>query len=224
MSKIVTLASMVAKVRSYADLTGNFRTDAEIGVLIQAKAEEFYEELVRSRCHHWAIKGAALTTVAGVSSVSIPTDMLEVVSLDLRESATEYTPLQETDFAHRYAFGQSGKPLAWYMGGALFSLAPTPDAVYTIACYYIPILGTLTDGVGGGGAVQLDSVHGWDEYVCWSVAADLRGLQELDPGYQLRRAEEQRKRVAAMAATRSPTARKVASRRYGPSRRLGYAR
>jgi len=212
MAKTVTLASMVTKVRSYADLVADdFRTDAQIGVMIQARAEEFYEELIQSRCHHWFLKDALLATVAGTSTVTLPTDFLEAAAFDLRLSTTEYRQLEESDFDHRYAYGVSGEPEAWYIAGDSIVLLPTPGAVYTIRCSYIPTLGTLTDTPP---AVQLDSVHGWDEYVCWAVAADIKALQELDPSYQMGRAREQHKRVMAMARQRVPTARTLPKRRY----------
>jgi len=223
MAKTVTLASMVTKVRSYADLVADdFRTDAQIGVMIQARAEEFYEELIQSRCHLWFVKTATLTTTAGTSTVALPADFLSAESFDLQDSSTEFLPLEESDFAHRYAYGTRGKPEAWYLAGANVTLLPTPGAVYSVLCSYIPTLGTLTDTPP---AVQLDSVHGWDEYVCWAVAADIKALQELDPSYQMGRAREQHKRVMAMARQRVPTARRLPKRRYSDlPRRTVYVR
>jgi hypothetical protein len=214
MTQTVSLASMVTKVRSYADLVADdFRTDAQIGTIIQARAEQFYEELLRSRCHHWFLKESLLTTVAGTATVTLPTDFLEAAAFDLRLSTTEHRQLEESDFDHRYAYGVSGEPEAWYIAGDSIVLLPTPGAVYTIRCSYIPTLGTLTDA--GVTPLQLDSVHGWDEYVCWSVASDIKALQDLDYSYQAARTKEQHERVLKMARSRVPTARKLPQRRYG---------
>jgi hypothetical protein len=219
MAKTVTLASMVSKVRSYADLiTNDFRTDAQITPFIQARAERLWEELAKAGV--WFLTSGTVPTVAGTSSVAVPADALQVVAVDLQEGS-EWLQLDEARFEERYAFGTQGQPVAWFLADQGIQLLPTPGAVYSIAIWYVPTLGTLSDAAPPANN-QLDSVNGWDEYVCWGAAADLKALQELDPSYQMARANEELRRVVRMARQRIPQARRLRKRRYANTSRRAF--
>lgn len=216
MAQLITLASIVAKVRSYADLVANdFRTDAQIGVFIQARAEKLREELLKAGGHKLFATPMTATTVAGtqeVSLVALAPAAVQVVAVDLLLSGTDWVPLEEASFDDRYTWGTDrGRPEAWVLTTDKVMLLPIPDASYSVIVWYTPAQGLLSDGAP---IVKLDAVHGWDEYVAWGVAQDLKALQDLDWSYQDKRTREELDRIKRMARNRTTSAQRLTQRRY----------
>ena len=79
----------------------------------------------------------ALTTSAGSGSVALPSDMLEMRRLmlqaDVNRPLTYVTPDQ---LAADYPTGLTGRPAVFAVIGTNLSLAPVPDAEYTLELTY----------------------------------------------------------------------------------------
>ena len=92
------------------------------------------------------IATATLTATAGVGSVALTNDMVEVRSAALQtnpRTVLTFLTLQTLD--ERYALATSGKPLAFSVLGGALKLRPIPDAAYTIdVTYYAPIAALST--------------------------------------------------------------------------------
>lgn len=92
------------------------------------------------------ISTASLVTVAGVQSVSIPTDLLEIDNLTVTASGYE-RPMQVVTpevLDTKFPVGQySGVPVAYMISGDQFFFGPVPDAEYPISMRYFSRLPAL---------------------------------------------------------------------------------
>jgi hypothetical protein len=87
-----------------------------------------------------------------------------------------------------------------------------PDAVYTLTVRYVPILGVLKDSAPN--QVLLDGVNGWEDYVVWKVASDVRIMKDLDPAACEVRAAEALADCIRDAACRYPKTGTLPKTRY----------
>lgn len=116
------------------------RTDTDIDLRIDAELDAAQYELERFGVFTpWFLLNTpvSISTVAGVATVNVPTDMLQ----EYDEGALYYDglPLVKHDedyLAERFHNASPGQPLAYALVNDTFTLYPVPDAVYTLTLRY----------------------------------------------------------------------------------------
>lgn len=84
------------------------------------------------------ISTTTINTVAGVSSITLPADFLELENLSVLTSPTQqltYATVEQLDGAYP-GNGLTGVPSLYTIEAGLILLGPTPDSVYSISCLY----------------------------------------------------------------------------------------
>jgi len=87
-----------------------------------------------------------LNTVAGTSTLSLPSDYLEtraLVNQTTPKVVLEYMTVVQLDTAH--AIAVSGQPYNYTIVGNNFRLGPTPDAIYNLELTYYQRIPALSD-------------------------------------------------------------------------------
>lgn len=78
-----------------------------------------------------------LSTTANVSTVSVPSDLIEMKRLQVLASPNYVLKyLSADEFALQYPSGQTGKPEQFAVVGGSFELGPIPDGVYSLELTY----------------------------------------------------------------------------------------
>jgi hypothetical protein len=87
-----------------------------------------------------------LATVQGVSTVALPTDMLEMKRLQLLASPNAVLKyLSADEIAADYSNGTTGQPAVFAVIGANLELAPVPDSVYSLELAYFQKIPALSN-------------------------------------------------------------------------------
>lgn len=87
-----------------------------------------------------------LSTVAGVSSVALPTDMLEMKRLQLVSNPNQVLVYMSADeLSATYVDGQQDRPVNFAAIGGNLELGPIPDNVYSLELTYFQKLPALSD-------------------------------------------------------------------------------
>lgn len=78
-----------------------------------------------------------LTTVASTPTVALPTDAINIRSLVVQSSPNEVLDYLTPDqFNTQYAWATTAQPRAFTIIGSLIYFGPTPDAAYSVKCFY----------------------------------------------------------------------------------------
>lgn len=87
-----------------------------------------------------------LTTVAGTSTVTLPTDFVEMKRAQILGAYnTVLKYLSPDEIAADYAWNQTSLPVVFTVYGQTMELAPIPDGVYTIELTYFQKLPALSN-------------------------------------------------------------------------------
>lgn len=135
-------------ISTYSELRGAVaswikRTDltASIPDFITMAEARLNREL-RVRQQH---TGTSLVTVAGTSTVALPADWLEFISVKLASPSRTLEPKSIRAEAEDYIDTQTGSPVSYAIQGSNLVLGPTPDAEYSIAAVYFARVPALSD-------------------------------------------------------------------------------
>lgn len=118
---------------------------------------------------------SALTTVAGIEVISVPSQLSELLSLKWQKSDSEeidlsYAALDEMR-AHPSAWND-GYPIRYRLVGQTITFFPTPDDEYTLNAFY-------TTGLYPTAASDSISCRdGWDQWIALQMAIMCRGVQQ----------------------------------------------
>jgi hypothetical protein len=201
----VTIATVRENARLYADqrpgTSSTFVSDPEVDRLIhQAIRGEFYDLLVAARGHEYFETVASLTTVAGASTIDLPSDHYEFLSLFILWSATEAEPIDQLDsiddrdqYIYPGANWARETPKAFRLRGSVIELFPTPNVAQALELRYVP---TYSE------ASVFDAVNGWDKLVSLAVARELLIIQKLPTSQLQELYDETKQRVEMLAADR----------------------
>jgi hypothetical protein len=98
---------------------------------------------------HWQETSTTLTTVANTGTYALPADMLEEREI----SDTSNNPIRVLEYLEpatldqRFAFTETGKPIAYTVEGTNVRFAPVPDGVYTLRLEYFQKITPLSSSV-----------------------------------------------------------------------------
>lgn len=89
---------------------------------------------------------AQVDTQAGVSTVSVPSDLLELINIEVQGSPNASLQVVTPSILNgKYSSDNQGKPCVFAQIGSDYKLAPTPDAIYTLDVNYYAKVPALTD-------------------------------------------------------------------------------
>ena len=187
MSRAVTIASIIDRVRWRADIESQTarHTDASLLVEINRSAADLRERMSNSGSGLF-IAWTAGTTGIGVTApytwrvLSLPTAAIRILAFDLTVSATDIRSLEAISIEQRNSIGTpfqgqlTGTPIGffpvnWSTGTApgyvaQIALCPAPDRDYS---YSIGYLSAWVDVASGD---TIDCIDGFDDYIVLDVA------------------------------------------------------
>lgn len=181
MSQNVTVSTLQERVRVLCGLptltTSTTVTLADMLVFLQSSCK-LLGAIVKERAgENYLSSSGTLTTQAGVSFVSLPSQCSDVLRLSWQRSASEEIDLTlaTVDELRAYPSTWSGDVAPRYaLIGNTIELFPTPDAAYALRIYYTTGLyvTALTDTL-----VMRD---GWDEWIVARACRYVRMAQQKD--------------------------------------------
>lgn len=206
MPGLVTLTQLKNKALQRADMENtsfiDTAADGELETYIQDSIGELYDLIIEHGGHELFVREATITTVAGTAEY-VPTvgltdpGIYKILDVTIEWAGVERrvrkVPWHER-FRHRP--GQSG----WSSytdvryaetgldasGNRQLTLFPTPQGVYSLNVYYLPIPEGFI--ASGESPVSFQGYSGWEEYVVVDVAMKMLEKEESDTKHlQLRK-------------------------------------
>jgi hypothetical protein len=178
LASTVTAQSLIAQIRARANSQGEDAStpDSELLNYINASLFEWYEIIVQTQWGgEWYVSSATSTTTANVSTLALPTDCLQVLSVDVilngsPQTATRIQRAQRNVFrgATPYAITWGRSPIFYRVTGANIELFPTPDGSTSVTIAYTPTAPQLTSSQD-----VLTTQHGWEEWIILDGAIKL---------------------------------------------------
>lgn len=210
MASSVTLATLVADARSYADqINSEFRTDTQIERLVNLKLAKLYDLLIAARGQDYYITDDTLSiTAAAGSEYSLASDFYQLKHVVLEWGSNQQETVRAVNsVAQRIRLLNADDWAQWSrkgyrLRGTTIEFLPTPRSSVTCRYQYIPAFTFLTNDTPGTTDV-FDGINGWEELVTLGVAMDLMEMEEAGSGQRWApQYAEQYERIAALAADR----------------------
>lgn len=208
--KQVTLATLIANARLFADLRGadadsGFVDSTEIARLVNLALAEFYDLLVSARGHEHYETVSTLTATPGTETISLPSDFYQLLSLHAQwgSEREEMFALDSLKDVHRLRLAgwAQNTPKRYRLRGTVIEFFPTPTAATVFDLRYVPAAPTLTN-VTPGTTDVFDGVNGWDRLISLRVAIDIRALNDKSVTQLTRLYEQERARIEELASQR----------------------
>jgi hypothetical protein len=202
MARTYTRAEIRTRARRLADqVNSRLFEDTEIDVLIDAANAAYHQILFESGLSYLETDTGATATAAGTAAYNLPSDFLGLLKLEWRASASEpWRLLRPVGITEDHRFGvQNAEPIGYRLVGSTLVLYPTPVAGY-YRLRYVPTCAKLAND-----AATIDGYNGWEEFVVWSVVAELVSTEESDPTFAIQEREAIRERIRKAAEIRSAT-------------------
>lgn len=205
-----------------------FISDTEINRLIAEAAHELYDLLVDTRGAPYYSTEYGFNTVPGQRRYMLPDEFYRLVAIIVSDTpgatgvwdGTQKTPgavyrelprLVTADWAALESIpGDNVLQLRYMLAGrgnagtssqrAQIDLYPTPARVFDVRILYLPVL-DLSNDLNLNEPV-FDGVNGWYDFIIYSVASVIAGMQEESNDLWLRKVETIRERVKRIAPTR----------------------
>lgn len=197
MPGLVTLADIRTKALQRADMENtsfiDTAADGELDTYIQDSIGELYDLVIENGGHELFVEVATITTVAGTAEYAPEVDVDEsaiykildvTVSWSGVERRIRKVPWHER-FSHLpRASGWSNFTQIRYAetglndtGNRQLTFFPTPQGVYNLNVYYLPIPEAL---IGGDpeSPISFQGYSGWEEYVVVDVAMKMLEKEE----------------------------------------------
>lgn len=203
---------MIDKVRRRAKLERQTKTvtNEEITDYLEERYREF-AEILSSVPQGWLRDSRTFTTTANTPNYqirSIAPNFFRLINCWVYFNASSTVdmvvtrPFMESDM--RAFFPSSvwltSQPIYHRMMGSELWLEPPPPGSISVRVNYVPTLESLDSD--NPDHSKIDAVNGWDAFLVWGAAADVRGALELDPSYQMQRYMESKQRIIAMVDRR----------------------
>ena len=137
---LATYSDLLASVATWMDRTDLTATIPDFVALAESR-------IARDLRLRRQISTASLSTVAGTSSVALPSDFLEIENITLSSTSPPATLSVVTPeiLDRKYPAGyQTGQPMVYTILGDNLLLGPTPDGVYTVSMDYYARIAALS--------------------------------------------------------------------------------
>lgn len=147
-----------AMILDYVTVSANL-----LGALVKEASSEMY-----------FVSSSTLTTTAGVAFVSVPSGFADLLRLSWQKSSSQDIPLDVADVDAFDAYPQAwGNRVPQYrLIGQTIQFYPTPDAAYTLNCYYSTGLRPTS------ASDSLVLRDGWDLWIGLQAAVFVRMRQQ----------------------------------------------
>lgn len=211
--RAVTLSELITRVRRMSDTENSqFVTDTEIIAYINEAITELYDLLVANADDEWGTYpfAATISVTAGTSVYNLPDACYKLRGIDRLVSGVSGSSTAQWEEIDRVAFGmRNARSDLWYddrgarrfgyrpLGATTVAFLPTPQQAETLRVWYVPAVGTLSEGTD-----QLDGVNGWEEYVVVDAAIKCMLKEESDPSQLVARRARLAKRIEDMSEER----------------------
>jgi hypothetical protein len=197
MSLSVTLADLIARVRSLADMENSTFVDNadELTVWINEAYSELYDILVAKGVEYY-VTSTSLSLDGSSNTVALPADFYKLVGVDYTLGGRSL-PMQKFIFQDRHKYQDNSSVIRYRLvGNSSLMFAPTPSA-QSVTLWYVPAITKLDDD-----ADTLDGVNGWEEYIVVDAAMKCLIKEESDISELERRKAFLIKRIEDMAGDR----------------------
>lgn len=189
----VSLSTLRSRARRRADQENSeFCSDAEVLDYINEGAKRLHELLVGAYGEDYVKKSSTITTVAGTSDYTLPTDFFKLTGVDLTISG-KAVPLKRYNEVERNAF-RNISTVSWFSvprykleGATTLRLYPAPTAAMSGTLLYIPLLQILQGGTGStyinefvSDADTCNFPNGWEKFVTLYAAIEMMDKEESD--------------------------------------------
>lgn len=173
MARSVPLSTLITRVRRRADIesaTARF-PDAEITDNLNESITELYDIIRMSWGDGYFRSSYVFTTSTAVDTYALPSDFLDLVSVDVQVSASDVVSARRFMESERNAAKSPlvgwlyGQPVFYQLQGNNIKFIPQPSAAYLVTINYVP---TPTKLVGSSDTI--DGVAGWEEYAVLDAA------------------------------------------------------
>lgn len=105
----------------------------------------FCEAQVNRRLRHWRMEASVTTTLsAGQSSLTLPSDFLELTTVSTNVYGQQTLSLIEIDALDPYLLSEQGVPQAYTLKDGALMVYPAAAAAYTLAYSYLKKVPALT--------------------------------------------------------------------------------
>lgn len=203
MSLAAQLVTMRAEVRRRANIENStFITDAEINALLNEGLNEVYDLLVQARSQEYKRSAFPITTAAGTSAYTLPSDFYALLSVDIQYgsnlvvSAKPYGEFERNMFKWLPGW-QLNAPVYYRLQGGNITFIPVPSGAYSVTVNYYPVYVTLVNDTD-----TFDGVSGWEAFGVWHAVACCNNKEGNDPGFALAQKAALGKRIEALAGQR----------------------
>lgn len=181
---VVTLTSLVARVRERADMVGSFFvTDSATGLYawINEANQKLHGKLVEALGEEYVSSTSVLTTVAGTADYAVPSNFFKLYGVELTLGG-EVTSLEPYMRSERNDYRNANRALFRFQGGELpryaligsnVRLYPIPQQVFTGSILYAPEATTLASG-----ADTVNYPNGWERFIVLDAAIQCLAKEE----------------------------------------------
>jgi hypothetical protein len=206
-----TAATLVEQARLQSDErpggSSAFISDSEVLGLINQACEDLYTELLAATGgggQGWFETSTTFPTVAGTANYALPTTHQQTVQLLINWSTSEIEPIHQFEWEEKPRLQTDA--LSWdrwltkgfrIIGDDIY-IYPTPSTVETITHVYIPEF----TWAAIGGSIDL-KVSGWQKYVVFSAASEMRAIRELDNSRLEAKQQQSLERILTIASDRA---------------------
>ncbi len=203
MASTVTIETLIADTRRWADIrtstpTDAHETDTDIMRLLNLKLAEFWEMLTGASATAFAETEVNVTITSG--SGNLPADFFRLNRAWIAWSTTDHESMTNIGAAQDAALYQGsdwtrGAPKAFRIVGSTIKVFP-PATSATVRIAYVPAFASLV-ALG-----STDGVNGWEKYVTMGVAIELLAIEKRSNPELAQLYLQQEARVRSMAEER----------------------
>lgn len=219
MARTQSLLQLRTRARQFAGMENSeFVSDSELTGYLNQAICDLETQLEAAGAFERRPSSVGFTCSSGVDSVGLPGNVLSVYGVDLIVDSTAQT-LERIEFADRNAYRgwavpTTGTPIHFRCDTNVVYLLPTPNRDYAGTIYYYASHSDLEQDDD-----FYDGVNGWDNYVVWSVVAQMLAKQEADPSFAIAERGRWLQTILTSAgrlnSSRSPEVQNVYRRRVG---------
>lgn len=204
MASIITVASMLERIRDEADIENDpFFTDGALVTRIAQAYKYLYNLLVSRFEGQYFNESAQIVTTTNVDEYDLPDDFYKLVGVDeLRgNNPRDAMTLRPRDWNSRNRLNSAVlrtqfSAYRYLLRAGKIRFLPVPDGATTFTLWYVPAPPVLTE------SDSFDGIAGFEDYIVQDVCCYVRKKQDLDDSLFQRDKAVAEKMVLDMAAER----------------------
>lgn len=204
MSRTVTLADLRDQIRTVADIQGNTQrlSDAFLNGRINQKLAKMMDILVAQN-QDYSLSTYPFTTTVGTDTYSLSFSYYVLRAIRATVAGYKYR-IYEFDLQNKpdqdnlNLYPSTSTPFKYRVLGNNIVFSPVPPVGAAVEIDYIPAPTKLVADTD-----TLDGQAGWEDFILYSVAVDIKNIQNEDSSAFKRSAMEEEARITKMAATRN---------------------